>query len=87
MMTRGGEGGKKCPKFDDVICERPPMVLMNGYIGSLVPMHISTSTIGAIFTIGAIAIGTVVAIVAIVTFVTIGGIVATVVNWCKWNTK
>ena len=23
MMTRGGEGGKKCPKFDDVICERP----------------------------------------------------------------
>ena len=22
-MTRGGEGGKKCPKFDDVICERP----------------------------------------------------------------
>ena len=26
MMTRGGEGGKKCPKFDDVICERPHMV-------------------------------------------------------------
>ena len=23
MMTRGGEGGKKCRKFDDVICERP----------------------------------------------------------------
>ena len=23
MMTRGGEGGKKCPKVDDVICERP----------------------------------------------------------------
>ena len=23
MMTRGGEGGKKCQKFDDVICERP----------------------------------------------------------------
>ena len=23
MMTRGGEGGKKCPKFDDVMCERP----------------------------------------------------------------
>ena len=20
-----GEGGKKCPKFDDVICERPHM--------------------------------------------------------------
>ena len=20
---RGGEGGKKCRKFDDVICERP----------------------------------------------------------------
>ena len=28
MMTRGGEGGKKCPKFDDVICERP---LINDY--------------------------------------------------------
>ena len=27
MMTRGGEGGKKCPKFDDVICERPLMKL------------------------------------------------------------
>ena len=25
MMTRGGEGGKKCRKFDDVICERPLM--------------------------------------------------------------
>ena len=23
MMTRGGEGGKKYRKFDDVICERP----------------------------------------------------------------
>ena len=23
MMTGGGEGGKKCRKFDDVICERP----------------------------------------------------------------
>ena len=26
MMTNDverGEGGKKCPKFDDVICERP----------------------------------------------------------------
>ena len=24
MMTRGGEGGKKCQKFDDVIlCEQP----------------------------------------------------------------
>ena len=23
MMTRGGGGGKKCQKFDDVICERP----------------------------------------------------------------
>ena len=29
MMTNdderggGGEGGKKCPKFDDVICEQP----------------------------------------------------------------
>ena len=23
MMMRGGEGGKKCRKFDDVICERP----------------------------------------------------------------
>ena len=22
-MTRGGEGGKKCPNLDDVICERP----------------------------------------------------------------
>ena len=27
MMTRGGEGGKKCPKFDDVICERPLITL------------------------------------------------------------
>ena len=28
MMTNDderGEGGKKCPKFDDVICERPLM--------------------------------------------------------------
>ena len=22
MMTRGGEWGKKCQKFDDVICEQ-----------------------------------------------------------------
>ena len=33
MMTnddeRGGEGGKKCPKFDDVICERPLRVIFN----------------------------------------------------------
>ena len=27
MMTRGGEGGKKCRKFDDVICERREMTL------------------------------------------------------------
>ena len=31
MMTRGGEGGKKCQKFDDVICERPLMNI-NGLI-------------------------------------------------------
>ena len=23
----GGRGGKKCPKFDDVICERPLRVV------------------------------------------------------------
>ena len=23
LMTRGGEGGKKCQKIDDVICEWP----------------------------------------------------------------
>ena len=29
MMTRGGEGGKKCQKFDDVICERPLIVTID----------------------------------------------------------
>ena len=28
-MTRGGEGGKKCPKVDDVICERPLIMSFN----------------------------------------------------------
>ena len=29
MMTRGGEGGKKCRKIDDVICERPLIINSN----------------------------------------------------------
>ena len=32
MMTRGGEGGKKCPKFDDVICERPLTLIKRGVV-------------------------------------------------------
>ena len=31
MMTRGGEGGKKCRKFDDVICERPLTKILEVY--------------------------------------------------------
>ena len=44
MMTRGGEGGKKCRKFDDVICERPLINLL--YVLNLIFNKLENSKYG-----------------------------------------
>ena len=52
MMTRGGEGGKKCPKFDDVICERPLRVRVWGWVRVMVEFGIFSAIRGWVRVLG-----------------------------------